>query len=135
MTKPVVRTKVIIQLLQSTLKLLVLQCFNAWSYLIQNFALLNVAKFSFGTLFRWYFSHTPRSDAERVLLTNKNSYGAFLVRCCEIEDANHALSGISEYIRVSENPCLFERSFDQGKECPDKTTSNIFSFFLRFSVI
>lgn len=44
---------------------------------------------------RWYFPDTKRLDAEKMLLSEGNQHGAFLIRNCESQKGELSLSGNS----------------------------------------
>lgn len=44
---------------------------------------------------RWYFPDTKRLDAEKLLLSEGNQHGAFLIRNCESQKGELSLSGNS----------------------------------------
>ena len=43
--------------------------------------------------YRWYFPDTKRVDAEKMLLSEGNKHGAFLIRQCESQRGELSLSG------------------------------------------
>uniref|UniRef100_A0A673KHS6 non-specific protein-tyrosine kinase n=1 Tax=Sinocyclocheilus rhinocerous TaxID=307959 RepID=A0A673KHS6_9TELE len=44
----------------------------------------------------WYFPETKRSEAEKMLMSQENKNGAFLIRNCESQAGELSLSGTSD---------------------------------------